>query len=155
MLHRLDHRLCGRQVNFVDDRNDLQSCIDCKIQVADGLCFDSLRCVYNQNRPFTCGKRPGNFVREIHVPGCIDQIECVVLSVLRRVLHLDGVQLDRDPSFLLQVHVVEHLVDDKVALCDRAGQLQQAIRKRGFAMVDVRDDAEISKISHWICRGFH
>ena len=67
-----------------------------------------------------------------------------MLPIFCRVLHLDRVQLDSDASFLLQIHIVQHLVDDKVALRDRTGKLQQPVCERRFAMVDVRDDAEIS-----------
>ena len=52
------------------------------------------------------------------------------------------------PRSCSKIHIVKHLVDDKVALRDRAGEFQQPIRKRGFAVVDVRDDAEVSKLVH-------
>src|SRR5438132_9698984 len=59
-----------------------------------------------------------------------------------RVDHPYGLQLDRDPALALEVHRVEDLVLH-VALADRAGVLEQAVRQRRFAVVDVGDDAEV------------
>src|SRR5690606_8141974 len=59
-----------------------------------------------------------------------------------RVGHAHGVQLDRDAPLPLQVQRVEHLLVH-LALGQRAGALEQAIRERGLAMVDVRDDTEV------------
>jgi hypothetical protein len=107
-----------------------------------------LRCINNEDSTFTCGERAGDFVGEINVSRCINKIERVRLPVLCVVLHLDGVQFYRDTAFLLQIHIVQHLVDNEIALCDRAGLFEQAVRERGLSVVNVSDDAEISKLIH-------
>ena len=68
-----------------------------------------------------------------------------MFAVLRRVHHADGVRLDGDAALALQVHRVEHL-RLHLARGQRAGQLQQAVGERGFAMIDVRDDREIADV---------
>ncbi len=72
----------------------------------------------------------------------VDQVELVGLAVFGRIGHADRLELDRDSALALQVHRVEHLVLH-VALADRPGVLQQAVGQRGFAVVDVGDDAEV------------
>ena len=46
-------------------------------------------------------------------------------------------------ALLLDVHAIEEAVAH-VALRHHAGKLQDAVGDRGLAMVDVRDDAEIT-----------
>ena len=68
--------------------------------------------------------------------------------------------LDGDAALALQVHGVQHL-RLHLALGQRAGDLQQAVRQRGLAMIDVSDDAEISdsrgihrlSVERWLRRG--
>ena len=52
-------------------------------------------------------------------------------------------RLDRDPAFALQVHRIEQLIL-LIALVNRARALEQTIRQRGLAVIDVRDDAKIA-----------
>ena len=70
------------------------------------------------------------------VPGCMP--------------HLDSVKLDRDAALLLKIHVVQHLVDHQIPLRDRTGKFQKPVRERGFTVVDVGDDTEVSKLIHWM-----
>jgi len=77
----------------------------------------------------------------------IEQVQGVIPAVLRAVWKRDGLALDRNPPFPLDIHVVEDLVL-KVAVIDDAGELDQAIRQRRLPMVDMRDDAEISDRVH-------
>ena len=56
---------------------------------------------------------------------------------------------DRDAPLALQIHRVEKLILH-LTLADGVGALQQAITQRGLAMVDVRNNAEISDL-----RGIH
>src|SRR5271157_2886252 len=51
--------------------------------------------------------------------------------------------LDGDAALALQVHGVQHLLHH-FALRKRAGDLQQAVRQRRLAVVDVRNDREIA-----------
>ena len=60
------------------------------------------------------------------------------------VVEADGPRLDRDPLLALEVHRVEDLAHHLPAL-DRVGQLEQAVRERGLAVIDVRDDREVAQ----------
>jgi hypothetical protein len=52
-------------------------------------------------------------------------------------------RFDGDAALALKVHRVEHLLGH-LARRKRAGEFEQTIGKRGLAMINVRDDAEIS-----------
>ena len=75
--------------------------------------------------------------------GRVDQIQRVALAVRRGVEEPHRASLDRDAALALEIHVVEEL-GLHLARRDRARQLQQAIGKRRFAVIDVRDDGEIA-----------
>ena len=96
-----------------------------------------------QERPFACGERSGHLVGEVHVAGRVDQVEYVFVAVVGMVGQPDCVGLDRDPTLALEVHRVEHL-RLHFARLECAGHLQEPVRKRGLAVVNVRDDGEIS-----------
>jgi hypothetical protein len=63
-------------------------------------------------------------------------------------MHLDGMKLDRDASLLLQIHVIEDLIEFHLTRRNGASAFQQAVSYRGFAVVDVGDDAEVSDTIH-------
>ena len=53
---------------------------------------------------------------------------------------------DGDAALALQVHRIEHL-RHHFALRKRAGDFQQAVGQRRFAVVDVRNDREIADVT--------
>ena len=55
----------------------------------------------------------------------------------------DGVHLDGDAAFPLQVHAVEDLVA-KVALADGPGFEEELVGQGALAVVDVGDDGEVA-----------
>ena len=120
--------------------------IDRQVGVGEGLRFHSLRGVDDQQRAFAGGQRARDFVGKIDVAGRVDQIELVGLAVVRGVHHADGVGLDGDAALALQVHGVEDL-GLHLARGERSGQLQQAVRQRGFTVVDMRDDGKVAEES--------
>src|SRR5438128_4382044 len=135
--------LGARQIDFVDDRQNLEPVIDREIRIRESLRFDSLRCVDDKQRSFACRKASGDFIAEVHMAGRIDEIENVILAVFRVVIQPHGFGLDRDTALALEVHRVEDLCGH-FTLCERAREFEQAVRKRGFAMIDMSDDRKIS-----------
>jgi hypothetical protein len=55
----------------------------------------------------------------------------------------DGLALDRDAALALDVHPVQ-VLGAHLPRPDDAGQLQHAVGQRGLAVIDVRDNAEIT-----------
>ena len=115
-----------------------------QMNVGHGLGLDPLRGIHDEQRAFAGGQAAGDFIGEIDVPRRIEQVEPVVVAVLRLVFHRHRMRLDGDAAFALQIHRIEQLVL-LIALGDRAGALEQAVGQRGLAVVDVRDDAEIAR----------
>jgi len=71
------------------------------------------------------------------VPGRVDQLQDVARVVDPHVLGLDG-----DAALALDVHRVEVLCAHETRV-DGAGQLQDPVRERGLAVVDVRNDGKV------------
>ena len=74
--------------------------------------------------------------------GGIDEVEYIILSVTGGIDQSDGMGLDGDASFPLQIHVVQELV---LHLPQRhgLGLLQNAVRQGALAVIDVGYNAEI------------
>jgi len=131
------------QIDFIDDRDDLEVILDGQVEVADGLGFDSLGGVYHQHGPFTGGQAARDLVGEIDVARSIDQIEGIDFAVGAAILHRDRMHLDGDAALPLEVHAVQDLLLHLIA-GEGAGGFKQAVGEGRFAVVDMGDDAEIS-----------
>ena len=137
--------LRARQIDLVDDRDDLEVVLDREVRVGQRLRLDALRRVDDQQRALARGERPRHLVREVDVPGRVDEVQDVLLAVVRRVVQADRVGLDRDAALALEVHRVEDL-RFHLARLQRAGDLEKAIGQRRLAVVDVRDDREVADV---------
>ncbi len=144
----LDLVLCaggigGRQVDFVDDRQNLQPVFDGEIGVRKRLRLDALCRVDDEHRTLTRGERTRDLIVEVDMARRVDQIHLIGFAVLRFVVHAHSARFDRDAALALEVHVVEQLAFH-LALCHRVALLQQTIRQRGFAVVNMRHDRKIA-----------
>ena len=129
-----------RQVDLVDDRDDLEVVLEREVRVRERLRLDALRRVDDEQRALARLQRTRHLVREVDVAGRVDQVELVLLP---RDAH--GLRLDRDAALALEVHRVEQL-RAHVAARDGVRQLEDAIRERRLAVVDVRDDREVADV---------
>ncbi len=136
-------RLGRGQVDLVDHRHDRQVVVHREIGVGECLRLDALGRVHDEDRPLAGRERARHLVGEVHVPGRVDQVQDVVLAVARPVAEGHRPRLDRDAALLLELHVVEHLLVH-LARGDRAADLQDPVRERRLAVVDVRDDGEVA-----------
>ena len=75
----------------------------------------------------------------------IEQVQLVHFAILGEVVHAHRMSLDGDAALAFQIHRIQHL-GLHLARGQRTGQLQQAVRERGLAVVDVRDDGEIADV---------
>src|SRR5213080_4799768 len=108
--------------------------------------FDALRRIDEQQRAFARGERARHLVREVDVAGRVDEVQDVLLAVVPRVVQPDRMRLDGDAALALEIHGIEHL-RFHLARLQRACRLQEAIGKRRLAVIDVRDDREITDVS--------
>ena len=140
-FHEIDLR--GGKINLVDDRKNREVVARSEKCVGNGLRFNTLRSVDDEQRAFASGERARNFVRKIHVARRIDQIQAIGIAIFGFVIQAHGVCFDGDAALAFEVHVIEHLLGH-ITSGDGAGELKQAICQRRFAMIDMRDDREVS-----------
>ena len=136
-------RLGSRKVDLVDQRDDLQVGVHGHHRVGHRLRLDALRGVDHQDGSFARSQRTAHLVGEVDMARRVDQVELVGLAVVGRVVHAHSLAFDGDAALALDVHAVEQLLLH-IALRHGAGQFQHAIGQRRFAVVDVRDDGEVS-----------
>ncbi len=128
----------GRQIDLVDDRNDVEVVLDCEVGVRESLSLRPLRGVDDEQGAFACLQGTRYLVGEVNVPGRVDEIELVGLPFDAHRLGLDG-----DPALALQIHRVEYLLTH-VAARDGVRELEDPIGQRRLPMVDVGDDREVA-----------
>ena len=105
-----------------------------------GLRLDALGGVDQQHDPFASGEAAAHLVAEVHVAGRVDQVDRVALPV-----DADVLRLDRDAPLPLDVHRVQVLVAH-VPRAHRTGELEDAVRQRRLAVVDVGHDRKVADL---------
>ena len=80
--------------------------------------------------------------------GRVDEVELVALAVLlRRVVKSDGLGLDGDAALAFELQGIQHLVLHFAGF-QAPANLDEAVRQRGFAVIDVSDDREVAYPLH-------
>jgi len=139
-------RMGGGKIDFVENRNDLDVLIESEVDISQGLGFNALSGVNNEQGAFACRERTGNLVVEVDVPWRVQKIEFVLLAVVRLVGNAHGLRLDGNAAFPLDVHAVKVLILGFTG-ADHLGDVQYAVSQSRFSVVDMRDDAEISNVA--------
>ena len=150
LLHPVWVRL--RQIHFVEHWKHFQSLLNRGVTVSHRLRLDTLASIDNQQRAFASGQRPGDLVGKIDVPGRIDEVELIDATVTGRVVQRHTLGFDSDATLPLQVHRIKNLLCH-LSLGQPATVLDEAIRQRGFTMVDMSDNRKITnmtELSHFL-----
>ena len=132
----------GGKINFIDDGNDGEIVARGEEGVGNRLRFDALAGVDDEKSAFAGRERSRNFVGKIDVAGSVDEVEAVFFSVAGCVMKANALGFDGDATLAFEVHRVEDL-RGHFALAERAGEFEEAVGKRRFAVVDVGDDTKI------------
>jgi hypothetical protein len=145
--------LGGRQVDLVEDRDDLEPRVDREVEVRERLRLDPLRRIDQQQDPVARRKRARHLVAEVDMAGRVDEVELVGHAVLGDVLHAHGRGLDRDPTLALEIHSIQEL-RAHVTVGDGVGELQNPVGERALTVVYVADDGEgtLMRLIHWWAR---
>ena len=81
------------------------------------------------------------------MPGRVDQVELIGLTIGGFVFQGNRIALDRDSTLPLQVHAVEDLVT-KFPVLDRPAGLDQTVREGRFPVIDVSYNSEVAYVFH-------
>ncbi len=147
ILHLVRHALGLRagQIDLVQNGHQLQIVLQRKVRVGQRLRLHTLAGVYHQHRALAGGQAAAHLVIKIHVPRRIDEVERIFLPVFCGILQRNGARLDRDAALALQFHIIQQL-RLHFTLVHSLRAFQNAVCQSGFAVVDMRDDAEIANI---------
>ena len=117
--------------------------VECQIHICQCLGFDTLGRVHHQDGAVAGRQASGYLVVKVHMARCIDQIEDIFLSILCFINNTDRLRLDRNTSFTLQIHIVQHL-RLHFTFCQKPCPLNDAVCQGGFAVVDMSNDTEVA-----------
>ena len=84
-----------------------------------------------------------DFAAEIGVAGRIDDVDAIAVPLKGGVLGAD-----RDPFFALEIHRIHHALLDFLVGAEGARLTQQLIDQRGLAVIDVRNDGDVTDFIH-------
>src|SRR5665213_1444515 len=133
----------GREVDLVQHRHDFEIGVDRLIDIRQRLGLHALARIHHQQCALTSGKAAAYLIGEVHMAGRVHEIEDVGLTVFRLVFQANGLRLDGDATLALDIHGIEHLILHLTA-GQPAGDLNQPVGQRGFAMVDMCDNGKIA-----------
>ena len=118
-----------------------------KIEIRQGLGFDALAGIDEQQSALTGFQRPGDFIGEIYMTGRVDEVEMIGHAIPGRVRQAYGLAFDGNSPLSFDIHGIQDLILE-VPVRNHIRKLNESVGQRGFAMVDMGDDAEISNIFH-------
>ena len=136
-------RLGLGQIHFVQDRHHFQPLFNGGIAVGHRLGFHTLPGVHHQQCPFAGVQRARHFVGKIHMPRGVNEIQLVFLAIPGRVIERDTLGLDGNPSLTLKIHGIQDLFSH-FTVSQATTDLDKTICKRGFTMVNVRDNGKVT-----------
>ena len=137
----------GGQVNLVENGNDDMVILHRLPQMSQCLCLHALTGIHQQQNRFTRRQGTRDFVRKIHMPRGVQQIENPLFSRLVTPRQTHRLTFDGDAALALQFHRIQSLGLGFIFI-NGAAEFHQAVGKGGFAVIHMGDDAEITNGLH-------
>ena len=103
-------RLRRREVDLVQDRDDLVVVVERLIDIGERLRLDALARIDHQQRALASGEAAVHLIGEIDMARRVDQVQLVELAVLGAIVEAHGLRLDGDAALALDIHGIEHLL---------------------------------------------
>ena len=119
--------------------------LDSLVDIGERLRLDALGGVHHQQRAFAGRQAARDFVGKVDMAGRVHEVQDIGLAILGRVVQPDGLGLDRDAAFLLDIHGIEHLFAH-LAIGETARDLDQPVSEGRLAVVDMRHDGKIADL---------
>mmetsp|Transcript_18476 Transcript_18476/g.31852 ORF Transcript_18476/g.31852 Transcript_18476/m.31852 type:complete len:245 (-) Transcript_18476:150-884(-) len=138
-------RVRSRLVNLVDDWQQCEAERERQVIIRDRLGLDALHAVHQHHRPLRCRHRARHLIREVHVPGRVNEVQQVPPALPTRVHQRHRLRLHGNAALPLDGEFIEKLGR---RFPDGPCDFQKTICQGRLAMVDVSDYAEIAD-SFW------
>ena len=134
-------------VNLVDDHDRLRAGFQSLAQNEARLRLRAFGGIHHEQHAVNHVHDALDLAAEIRVAGRVHDVDVVILVFERGVFGADG-----DALFLFQIHRIHQAFLRRLVLvgAEGAGLLEQTIHERGLAVVNVRDDGDISDVLHKI-----
>ncbi len=132
-------------VNLVDDHDRLRAGFERLAQHEARLRLRAFGGIHHEQHAVNHVHDALDLAAEIRVAGRVHDVDVVILVFERGVLGADG-----DALFLFQIHGIHQALFLRLVLvfAKSSRLLEQAIHERGLAVVNVRDDGDISNVLH-------
>ena len=132
-------------VDFVDHHNRPSPALQRLAQHKPRLRLRTVLGVHQQQHTINHAQRPLHLAAEIRVARRIDDVDVMIAKLERRVLSLDG-----DALLALEIHGIHNafLLGDRLIGAEGARLLQQTIHQRGFPVIHVRNNGNVSDMFH-------
>ncbi len=132
-------------VNLVDDHDRLGAGFERLAQHEARLRLRAFGGIHHEQHAVNHVHDALHFAAEIGVAGRVHDVDVIILVFERGVLGADG-----DALFLFQIHRIHQafFLGFVLVCAEGAGLLEEAVHERGLAVVNVRDDGDISNVLH-------
>ena len=78
--------------------------VERQINIRQGLRFHALAGVHQQDRAFARRQRPTDFIGEVDMARCVNQIQNICLTISGGVFQTHRLRLDRNAAFPFNIH---------------------------------------------------
>ena len=130
-------------VDLVDDNNRLHFVLQRLAQNKTRLRLRPIVRIDNEQHAVHHFHDPLDFAAEIGVARRIDDVDPITVPLKSCVLRANG-----DSFFALEIHRIHHALFNLLIGAKRARLAQQLIDQRGLAVIDVRNDGDITDFIH-------
>ena len=140
-MHRVGPRVW--LVDLVDHHHRTQIELQRLVQHEAGLRHRPFRRIDQQDHAVGQLQHPFDLPAEVAVSGGVDHVDLGIFIVDADILRQNG-----DAAFAFEVVVVEKALLHHLVVAEYLGLMQDLVHKGGFAVVDVRDDRDVSDFTH-------
>src|ERR1041384_640555 len=130
-------------VDLVNDDDRLEMVFKCFSQNKAGCGLWTIVRVHYEQNAIDHFHYAFDFTAEIGVAGRIDDVDSVIIPLKRGVL-----RANRDSLFALEIHRIHHSLFDFLIGAESSGLAQQLVDQGCFAVIDVRNDSDVTNLVH-------
>ena len=132
-------------IDLVDDNNRLQFVLQRLAQNETRLRLRPIVRIDHQQHAVHHFHDPLDFAAEIGVTRCVNDVDPIAVPLESGVLRANG-----DSFFALEIHRIHHALLNLLIGAKRSRLAQQLIDQRGLAVIDVRNDGDVTNLIHCI-----